>query len=157
MFYSLLRRFNTTQSVSKVRKTKEFRTICYLSNTSSALSQKELFQIFDVSIKNNNLNAISGTLIYSLDRFFQILEGPSDTVLKTFENIKKDSRHNDINTIFNKPSAKLHFEAYTSSFSVASTAKEIQDINSYIMELSDLPLSDDILGILKKFEISAGL
>lgn len=45
---------------------------------------------------HNARNQISGILGVEVNRFFQIIEGPSQTVRETFERIRTDRRHFDV-------------------------------------------------------------
>lgn len=43
---------------------------------------------------------ITGALIYNLGQFLQFLEGPEDVVTKLYQKINHDSRHNEIQMIY---------------------------------------------------------
>ena len=52
-----------------------------------------LGEIMNAGRDHNSRNQISGILGVEVNRFFQILEGPTDKVKETFERIQYDKRH----------------------------------------------------------------
>ncbi len=63
---------------------------------------------FDISIlngllidsrENNQKDNITGSLLCRADIYLQMLEGPEEKVLKTFDKIKKDDRHLEITVL----------------------------------------------------------
>jgi hypothetical protein len=54
---------------------------------------EEYSRILASARRNNALVDISGALMVSGNRFAQVLEGPLDAVMRTFEKIKRDERH----------------------------------------------------------------
>ena len=66
---------------------------------------------FDISTLNNLLldsrennvrNELTGALICRSDLYLQLLEGPKKNVLKTFDKIKLDDRHVEVNILISK-------------------------------------------------------
>lgn len=53
-------------------------------------------EILAVSARNNLRDTISGLLVYDEGAFFQVLEGPQDTVQACYQRILEDTRHFDI-------------------------------------------------------------
>ena len=51
------------------------------------------------SRENNQKNNITGSLICRADIYLQMLEGPEEKVLKTFDKIKKDDRHLEVEVL----------------------------------------------------------
>ena len=74
--------------------------ISYKSNASSIISKKDIDDIIIVSRKNNTSIEVTGCLFYHDDGFFQILEGSMKNVLSTFEKLKKDPRHHNVQIIY---------------------------------------------------------
>ena len=48
------------------------------------------------SKENNQKGSITGSLLCRADIYLQLLEGPKENILKTFEKIQNDDRHLDI-------------------------------------------------------------
>ena len=58
------------------------------------------------SRENNQKNDITGSLICRADIYLQMLEGPEEKVLKTFDKIKKDDRHLEIEVLLTEKDIK---------------------------------------------------
>ena len=128
-------------------------TICYVSKADPELSKEEIEDIFKTSIEHNNECTISGILLYSMERFFQILEGEKKEVIELYEDkIRNDPRHHDIMEIYHKPSGKPIFLRYNSKFEIVSTHQDLDRIKTYIDKNSKYGTSNkDILRILEPF------
>ena len=59
----------------------------------------EFSQIHKTAVKNNRFNGISGFLVFSKDKFIQVLEGERQLVFETLERIKRDDRHTDVTVV----------------------------------------------------------
>jgi hypothetical protein len=57
---------------------------------------KEFRAIHSTAVTVNRRNNISGFLVFTKTHFIQVLEGDRQTVMATFERIRKDKRHSDI-------------------------------------------------------------
>ena len=55
-----------------------------------------LSDIMFASRENNKRDGVTGALICRADLYLQLLEGPKEVVEKTFERIKRDDRHLEI-------------------------------------------------------------
>jgi hypothetical protein len=69
-----------------------FQTI-YVSTALGKPSPQDLDGILDQSRRNNNVDDITGLLLYHDGNFFQILEGPKDKVEACYGHIERDPRH----------------------------------------------------------------
>ena len=80
--------------------------VTYRSMAKEDLSNADIDNILAKARAANKMYDITGSLIYHRKVFFQLIEGPRQNVLKLFENIKKDQRHFEVNTIWQgaKPS-----------------------------------------------------
>ena len=87
------------------------------------LSEKNLYRLiyssrpfgFDTSVlngllidsrDNNKKNNITGSLLCRADIYLQMLEGPEENVLKTFDKIKIDDRHLEIDVLLRERDIK---------------------------------------------------
>ncbi len=129
-------------------------TICYVSSASRELKENELEKLFYNTQTNNSNANITGALLYYYGNFLQVLEGEKDTLLALFEKIKKDKRHKNIITIFNKQNEHRIFEAYKSGFSIIKTKSDLKNLNEYLNKTKDTtPFSTSVLGLLEPFLI----
>jgi hypothetical protein len=70
--------------------------LIYVSKVTHALSEQDLRQILDSSVRNNSPHHITGMLLYSAGSFMQALEGAEADVNESMARIEKDPRHHDI-------------------------------------------------------------
>jgi Leucine-rich repeat (LRR) protein len=76
----------------------------------SGLSRLAEFSlIHKTALKNNRFNGISGFLVFTKDKFIQVLEGERKLVFETFERIKHDDRHSDVTVLDISPSKSRAF------------------------------------------------
>ncbi|MBS1501230.1 MAG: BLUF domain-containing protein [Bacteroidetes bacterium] len=87
--------------------------ILYLSAVADWFNEDELETILAASRRNNQQDDITGVLLYGRNNFIQLLEGPAESVKKTFERIKTDKRHLDVTVIV---SGKLKERCYPEWF-----------------------------------------
>lgn len=80
--------------------------IIYKSRRKSDFEEAELKALLLRSRIRNAAARLSGILIFDGTHFLKLLEGPKDSLAKTFECIGADDRHTDL-TILSKRTAKL--------------------------------------------------
>lgn len=67
--------------------------LVYVSDRKATCSATEIEKIL-ISCKKNNVSLhVTGVLLYSPTKFIQYLEGDSKTILRLYETIKTDPRH----------------------------------------------------------------
>jgi len=88
---------------------------------------------------NNRKLGVTGVLFFEQGYFFQILEGQADVVRPLYEQIRRDPRHYDIDTLFDEPVSDRTFSDWSlGAFAVEK--KSQADINLYqriVHRLSD--------------------
>ncbi|HRP68052.1 MAG TPA: BLUF domain-containing protein, partial [Turneriella sp.] len=70
--------------------------LTYISTFSNPLSPEEIETIAERSIANNTRDNLSGVLFCFNNIFYQILEGPEDTLNRCYARILRDPRHKNI-------------------------------------------------------------
>ena len=80
------------------KKTEELKHLIYFSKP-TVFNYETVLDILKISRLNNNRIGLTGSLIYRSDLYFQFLEGPVDAVNDTYEKIKLDARHSEIQKI----------------------------------------------------------
>ncbi|WP_428542897.1 BLUF domain-containing protein [Rhodopila sp.] len=71
--------------------------------------QQEVRAILCASRRNNELDNITGALLFTTSGFAQVLEGPRDVVERTFERISGDPRHADVTVLSFTPTERRSF------------------------------------------------
>jgi hypothetical protein len=75
----------------------------YVSRLVSGVRYDVFASICKVSRKRNAERALTGVLLFDGDRFCQLLEGPADAVAQARQSIAKDSRHEILTTLVDRP------------------------------------------------------
>lgn len=92
------------------------RAIAYVSSATWNLLHEELEQIVADSRGRNAESGVTGVLLYCDGNFMQYLEGPDDAVLATWERIRRNERHYQLNELMNQPIAEREFPDWTMGF-----------------------------------------
>lgn len=79
--------------------------LVYVSAAIQPFSQGDLRELLSKSRANNRPVGVTGLLLYHQQSFFQILEGPAETVTALFARIGRDQRHGRVLLL-----AKKHVE-----------------------------------------------
>ncbi len=83
--------------------------LVYRSRAVHPLSAPELHELALAAQSRNRNEAITGLVLYDDDRFFQWLEGPTDSLERIMRSIYNDPRHTDIEVLHNQPIAERVF------------------------------------------------
>ncbi len=67
--------------------------LVYVSNRKPNCTEEEIEKILESCKKNNPPLEITGVLLYSENKFIQLVEGEAKVIMDLYEKIKKDSRH----------------------------------------------------------------
>ena len=70
--------------------------LIYVSDASGTLAADDVFTIIETSAHNNLRDDLTGFLIFSQRRFFQLVEGPDAQIAALFTRLNKDPRHSGI-------------------------------------------------------------
>jgi len=90
--------------------------LTYYSTARPGISSKDIEDILTTSRKHNGANDITGCLLFHNDEFLQILEGEELAVLKLFEKIKADPRHETILKLAENNAEKRSFGQWTMAY-----------------------------------------
>lgn len=87
------------------------RFLCYRSKSCLAdpQSAEEARQIAVHSNERNKNNGVTGMLVFRAGYFLQLLEGPEQSLVETFERIRKDQRHEDLRLLSHGEIAERQF------------------------------------------------
>ncbi|MEN0063782.1 MAG: BLUF domain-containing protein [Myxococcota bacterium] len=73
-----------------------FTQLSYVSRPVAGTTIEDVRDIFEVSMIRNRQAQITGFLVHRHDRFVQIIEGPPGGVVRLFETIRADPRHEEV-------------------------------------------------------------
>lgn len=88
-----------------------FRLI-YKSRSVTPVGWDLIHEILDPSEENNRRAGITGALVASKTHFLQVLEGAESDVLETFDRIKQDERHAQINVFSQRAALQRLFPSW---------------------------------------------
>jgi hypothetical protein len=74
--------------------------LVYISKESTASKPGELMKILTAAKASNAMQNITGILLYDAGRYFQILEGGKEAIIRLFSNISQDDRHSNVKLLY---------------------------------------------------------
>lgn len=97
--------------------------LIYSSRGSKPYSAGELRKLLAISRRNNLRVDVTGMLLYHEGTFLQVLEGEEQDVIKVFERIQQDERHEEILLLQRKEIEERSFDGWEMGF--CDTADEL--------------------------------
>jgi hypothetical protein len=88
----------------------------YRSTAAIPLRDHDLAELLADARNKNEGKDITGMLLYKDRRFIQLLEGHEDCVLETFERIRRDERHQDVELLWLRYAQFRDFPDWTMGF-----------------------------------------
>jgi hypothetical protein len=89
--------------------------LIYVSTMIGEAEQK-LKSIWEASLQHNQMNGITGMLLYHQGGFMQVLEGGRAKVMETYARICEDKRHHHIETLTISEVGYRHFGPWSMGF-----------------------------------------
>lgn len=90
--------------------------LAYVSSEAEPFSQLDLVELLAVARSANAERDVTGLLLYREGCFFQVLEGNEFAVNKTFSEIERDPRHQDVRVLFKGESESREFAEWQMGF-----------------------------------------
>jgi len=90
--------------------------IVYMSFSSKVLSETELNGFLATIRRKNQVQNITGLLLYSDEAFIQVIEGEKDIIHHIFKLISQDSRHSNMVKLIEEPISKRAFPSWSMGF-----------------------------------------
>ena len=86
--------------------------LIYVSVRKKNCTEDEIQKILASSNKNNGALNLTGVLLYTENKFLQVLEGEQKVVLSLYDNIKNDDRHKNVMMISMHPIQDRDFPSW---------------------------------------------
>lgn len=115
---------NTVENESTNSSSSALYRLVYTSARSKSCDDAEIEKILEASRRNNKPLGVTGMLIYTQDRFLQVLEGEYDKVMSLYHKIEKDRRHGGTNMRFCEEVSTRYFL----DWDMASKKMDVADI-----------------------------
>ncbi|MFM7404603.1 MAG: BLUF domain-containing protein [Erythrobacter sp.] len=120
------------------------RRIIYQSLAAPGMDRAELFRLVYHARVANQARGLSGFLLFSDQRFLQVLEGRTWKLLATFDKIRRDVRHCNVEVLDERSIPEATFEAWRmrcfheddAAQAIAAIAQEAQGALPKIVETS---------------------
>ena len=90
--------------------------LVYVSAATKLLTDEELDQILESSVRHNTQNGVTGLLLYTKGNFMQVLEGTESAVSETYARICKDTLHTHIILILKEAIEVREFSAWAMGY-----------------------------------------
>ena len=134
--------------------------VLYFSSAVDALSAEDLDLLLAQAQQNNQSKNITGMLLYAEGAFFQVLEGPDDTVRALLATLEQDPRHTGMITMHERAITKRDFPDWSMGY---KRTEQLSDLPSAFFDLSKSALrkktspdlSNEVLLLMSTFENNA--
>lgn len=90
--------------------------LIYVSQATSSIQLDEIENILEASRANNQVEQVTGMLMYKDRLFVQILEGEKDHVFSVYDRVKNDTRHQGVQIIEESEVPKRQFDQWIMGF-----------------------------------------
>jgi len=101
--------------------------LIYRSEAAVPMSEDGLKTILTKARERNKTLEVTGMLLYFDNKFLQLLEGEKDQVKRLYADICADTRHKNVVTLKEGPSAQRLFPEWTMSFRIISEEELINE------------------------------
>ncbi|MGF1551127.1 MAG: BLUF domain-containing protein [Paracoccaceae bacterium] len=112
--------------------------IVYKSKRVGKLSARRIEEIVAVSRHNNACSGITGLLLIIGDRFFQVLEGPTEAVEAAFARIAADRRHGEVEVLLHRETTRRSFPVWSMAYASLGTGHPFAKIAGDLKRLDTL-------------------
>ncbi len=110
-----------------------FIRIVYSSAGVREFSRQQILTLLQRARKRNAEMNVTGMLLYEAGSFFQVLEGPPQSVLELYERISNDKRHVRMTKIIQERATRREFAQWSMGYSGASLydLQKIDGLNDF--------------------------
>ncbi len=115
--------------------------LAYTSEAAAGIDGSDVFQIVAKSARNNAESEITGILLFKSGQFFQIVEGPRDSLDALIFKLERDNRHSKVRVLGRTVTKERIFPAWNMKRLFNAFCSE--DMAAIDEKLSPLRLSDE--------------
>lgn len=101
--------------------------LTYTSLAKKNISKEDLNAILNTAKEFNEAHSITGCLVYHNGQFVQTLNGEKMIIFELLEKIKLDTRHSDINLVWEGPAEKNVFQGWHMAFYSPENSKYVSE------------------------------
>jgi hypothetical protein len=126
--------------------------ILYSSTFTGHDHQKSIDEILLKSRKNNQVNNLSGILLFRNGDFLQLIEGEKINVYYTLKKIRDDQRHMNMKMLYEGEIQKRIFEGWQMAFKFEKDKNpELQKMVLEVIDSQGIANNLELINILNKF------
>lgn len=106
--------------------TNPIRQVLYISKTTRAMPEAELHEIASRARAKNELEGITGALLFVEDSFVQVIEGKDAVIEKLLAALRADTRHRDITILMDRNVPSRDFQNWSMGMITISEEKKAE-------------------------------
>ncbi|MCU0841543.1 MAG: BLUF domain-containing protein [Thiobacillaceae bacterium] len=111
--------------------------LAYISTAAPDLTDADLRLILDQSRRNNPRQRITGHLQCHGDLFFQVLEGPAESLDALLEKVGNDPRHADLRLLYRETLTRRNFANWSMGFGPCGRGQPLTGAGRRLLGLRD--------------------
>jgi hypothetical protein len=95
----------------------------YVSTATGSMLRQDLLALLTVARRVNREHRVSGLLLFDGTHFLQVLEGEEEAVREVFNRIAQDTRHTDLDILFEEQVPAAQYEGWSMGFQALDGAE----------------------------------
>ncbi|MEH6517193.1 MAG: BLUF domain-containing protein [Halioglobus sp.] len=118
------------------------RQVIYISRAAYGFSAAELHELAAISARKNQLQGITGALLFIDHCFIQIIEGEEHSMSDLLDKLEVDPRHHDMRIISDHLEDSRHFSDWSMGL-VSTPDEEKKKVRSELRAVADITHSEN--------------
>jgi len=112
-------------------------SLVYMSSSTEPFDDDALEDVLVHARARNTADGLTGLLVHRDGRFMQLLEGPYDAVLSTYQRILADDRHDDVRLLAEESIHTRRFPEWSMAYDRDADGAEVPEEFSDFLETGD--------------------
>ena len=112
-------------------------SLVYMSSAAEPFDDDALEEVLEHARSRNTADGLTGLLVHRNGRFMQLLEGPYDAVLSTYQRILADDRHEDVRLLAEESIHTRRFPEWSMAYDRDSDGAAVPEGFSDFLETGD--------------------
>ena len=102
-------------------------SLVYMSSATAPFDEEALAAVLEHARERNTEAGLTGLLVHRNGRFMQLLEGPYDAVLSTYERILEDDRHGSVQLLAEESIHTRRFPEWSMAYDRPADGAEVPE------------------------------
>jgi len=112
-------------------------SLVYMSSAAEPFDDDALEEVLEHARSRNTADGLTGLLVHRNGRFMQLLEGPYDAVLSTYQRILADDRHDDVRLLAEESIHTRRFPEWSMAYDRDTDGAAVPEGFSDFLETGD--------------------